>query len=114
MNLQKLLELEPRIRPLLAEAYSYQTSDTFCAATVLMGGIKNRKSLNERLGALVGWSRKPHKLLGTSEAYDLAFHAIQDALPPCGLHCYCQTVVRVFAGVPNPPYPKPDKGKTDK
>lgn len=56
--------------------------EDFCANEVWYGrgddgGVK------EKVAQLVGWDRKPDPVLGSEEAYDIAYDALYDELPDC-------------------------------
>jgi hypothetical protein len=80
---RQLVAAEPRLARLLREARAVDGSaDDFCANSVWYG-YDGPLSLRERVSRLVGWDRKPHPLLGTEDAYDVAYDTIYDALPDC-------------------------------
>ncbi|WP_162490072.1 hypothetical protein [Neomoorella thermoacetica] len=75
---KELCKIEPELWELYQEAKSYKPTPDFCANWVwyCRGGLK------ERLLPLVGWLAS-NPALRTSEAYDLAYHTIYNALPDC-------------------------------
>ena len=77
--------LEPQLLDLAQEAanVSSRGKPQFCANAVWYAG-----GLKERLCKLVGWDRKPHPVLGTEEAYDVAYDTCYNALPDCR-DCLC-------------------------
>lgn len=78
----ELVRLEPRLKTLLQHAKSYQGGEGFCANKVWYGG--DFLALRERMSRLVGWDRKTgYFILGTSEAYDIAYDKLYSALPDC-------------------------------
>jgi hypothetical protein len=77
MTFADLASLEPQLGALLREARHVDaSSDAFCANGVWYGSFKPRLLL------LVGWEAS-NPALRTSEAYDLAYETIYDALPDC-------------------------------
>lgn len=82
---KQLVAAEPRLALLLEEAKAVDGSGKhFCANRVW----HERDGLKWRMSDLVGWDRKGDPLLGTSEAYDVAYRKIYDALPDCR-DCWC-------------------------
>jgi hypothetical protein len=89
----KLTRLEPRLLDLYREVRSIHDNGrepSFCANRVWYGrgGFEGFK---HRLTALVGFRRRndgSHARLATSRAYDIAYHKIYDAIPPCR-NCAC-------------------------
>ena len=85
LTFKQLAKLDPRLMDLYNEAI--ETKDpggpSFCANYVWYkpGGLK------ERLTDLVGWGAETPELRST-EAYDLAYLTIYDALPNCR-NCNC-------------------------
>ena len=82
---EQLVKIEPRLKAILGEAQAVSSDDDphFCANAVWYAG-----GLKERLCKLVGWDRKPHPVLGTEEAYDVAYDTCYNALPDCR-DCLC-------------------------
>jgi hypothetical protein len=83
----ELVKAEPKLGELLAEAQAVKDdgrTPSFCANRIWYapGGFK------DRLCRLVGWDRKGHPVLGTMQAYDVAYETIYDALPDCR-DCWC-------------------------
>jgi|SRR5215831_2209207 len=80
----RMKKLAPEL--LRLELRAQETGDpggkSFCAQLTFMDRFKPRVS------ELVGWRRKDEDLLSTSQAYDLAYEAISDGLPPCR-YCAC-------------------------
>ena len=84
-----LADRDPRLRALLAKVKAIRSehlnSDSFCANSWWYG-----KGLKEELTWLVGWLRRDDPVLGTSDAYDLAYDTLYDLLPDCrGAACCC-------------------------
>lgn len=93
---QKLTELEPRLVGVLHEAQAV-TDDpgkpSFCANRVWYGYDEpgpGPRGLKGKISALVGWhSTNPeHPVLGSEEAYSIAYRTVYDALPDCR-NCFC-------------------------
>jgi len=82
-----LCEREPRLRALYEKARAIRddgTAPAFCTNNLWVNELK------PILLGLVGWEvRDPE--LATSEAYDLAYETIYDALPDCR-NCSCYPV----------------------
>lgn len=82
-----LTTLEPKLKNLLAEvryAAKNRESVNFCTCRAWHSDIK------PRLLPLVGWHRRPfHPVLSTEPAYDVAYRALDDALPLCGDCPWC-------------------------
>ncbi len=85
-----LCEKEPRLRGLYAQARAIRDdrhTPSFCANNVWVNALK------PQLLELVGWeARNPD--LRTSEAYDLAYEMVYEALPDCR-NCLCYPRVAV-------------------
>src|SRR5215467_6291400 len=87
---ERLCELEPRLLALHRRAKAIKDDERkpwFCANDVWYGRGSN-EGLKEELRNLVGWRRKGHPILGSSEAYDVAYDTVYDVLPPCR-NCGC-------------------------
>lgn len=89
----KLVKLEPRLAGVLAEARAVKddkSKPVFCANAAWYGYGANRNGLREKVIRLVGWEaeRKGIPELRTQAAYDVAYHHVYDALPPCR-DCIC-------------------------
>lgn len=84
-----LAKVEPRLWGLLAEALGYRMADTpeFCQMGTFCGYPGFRPGLKPRLTQLVGWNRD-HPILGTTQAYDVVYQTILEALPDCR-RCPC-------------------------
>ena len=85
----ELAQLEPDLSGLLREIRSLGGARTFCASAVWYEPVIGFK---ERLSLLVGWKAHPGapEPLRTPEAYDVAYHSLVAALPPCrGRACDC-------------------------
>jgi hypothetical protein len=91
-NWDDLVAWEPRILSLRRHAATADASSpTFCANRAWSG----RSGMRRQLYDLVGWSRTTalsdlwaERWLHTSEAWDLAYHGVYDALPGCR-RCGC-------------------------
>ncbi len=81
----ELAALEPRLAALLAEAQGYHATRPrgFCANAVFYGYPGHRPGLKRRLSELVGHVSDREGVLGTSDAYDVAYHTVYQALPDC-------------------------------
>lgn len=80
----KLVKAEPRLIELFrqAEAISSENDPHFCANRVWS------EKLKPRLTVLVGDEVKDHPLLGSSQAYDIAYRKVFRVLPGCR-DCSC-------------------------
>jgi hypothetical protein len=77
MTFAELASLEPQLGALLREASRIDVdSDTFCANAVWYRRFKPRLLL------LVGWEAESPRLR-SSEAYDIAYETLYEALPDC-------------------------------
>src|SRR5437764_1430140 len=87
VTFRKLAALEPGLDSLLAEARSYHRTagqtPNFCANAVWYGYPGHEPGLKRRLMQFVGHVRGGDGVLATSEAYDVAYHTIYQALPDC-------------------------------
>lgn len=86
MTFEDLCQREPQLKALLdeARAVSSKGDPKFCANRVWYGYRDYRKGFKHRMSQLVGTHRRPeHPMLSTSEAYDLAYRTLYDALPGC-------------------------------
>jgi hypothetical protein len=90
-----LARREPRLRDLLAEARAHHQNlgPVFCANAVWYGYTGFQPGLKERLSCLVGWAAERGGDLRTSEAYDVAYHTIYQALPDCRGRCLCSLLL---------------------
>jgi hypothetical protein len=88
---EALAAQEPRLRDLLAEARSFHDNrdPVFCANAVWIGYGDFRPGLKYRLSCLVGWGAEQGGELRTSDAYDVAYETISQALPDCRGRCLC-------------------------
>jgi hypothetical protein len=82
---EELAALEPRLNHLLAEARSYHEKKyrRFCANAVWYGYPGHEPGLKQGLSELVGWESGQKGLLGSREAYDVAYQTLYQALPNC-------------------------------
>lgn len=85
-----LVQLEPKLGRLLDEAQRHKDNGVapeYCANAIWFGWRQfDGHGIKERLCELVGWERVSKAnvgVLGTSEAYDIAYETIYDALPNC-------------------------------
>lgn len=89
----RLVRLEPRLAAVLVDAEAVDPGDDkrFCANRVWYGR-QAEGGLRGRLYRLVGWGRRGQPgvspALATSEAYDVAYRRVYDALPACR-ECGC-------------------------
>ena len=79
-----LVALEPRLEVLRREALAWreQAKRGFCANAVFYGS-PGQPGLKQRLSELVGYERAGRGVLGTSEAYETAYHTVYQSLPNC-------------------------------
>jgi|GEM_PF-6805732 len=93
---QKLTQLEPRLLEVLKQAQAVKddkSERSFCANRVWFGYDEpgpGPRGLKSKVSSLVGWCsvNAGHPVLGSSEAYDLAYRTVYDALPYCR-DCAC-------------------------
>lgn len=87
----RLALIEPRLLDLYGEAAAVKddlTDRWFCANEVFYG-YHGLRGFKRRLCALVGWdAENNHPGLVNSDAYDLAYETIYNALPDCR-NCSC-------------------------
>jgi len=87
-----LATAEPRLAVLFADARAVRDDTTrrsFCANAIWYGyAADGAVGLKERLCRLVGWNRRGHPVLGTGDAYDVAYEAVYQVLPNCR-NCLC-------------------------
>jgi hypothetical protein len=82
MTFDELCKVEPRLRSLYNEAVNVDTHGDYSALSKFFGYGKFRASgIKPRLVLLVGWQRRPADELSSTEAYDVAYKTILDALP---------------------------------
>jgi hypothetical protein len=95
LTFRTLARLEPRLRELLAEARSHHNNrgPVFCANAVWYGYPGHRPGLKYHLSRLVGWTAERAGDVRTSEAYDVAYHTIYQALPDCRGRCLCSVLL---------------------
>jgi hypothetical protein len=98
-----LSRAEPRLEELLARAYdAHETHPTgrFCANDWWFG-YREWPGVEKTFQRLVGWRRRDDDVpeyLKTSDAYDLAFRTIYDALPDCR-DCACIATIKCAIGI---------------
>ena len=89
---KRLVELEPGLLALYEYARSInddKSKPSFCANALYIGFAEYRNvGLKGTLRDLVGWNRPDVPELNTSEAWDVAFEKIYNALPDCR-NCLC-------------------------
>jgi hypothetical protein len=97
LTFQALANREPRLRDLLAEATAHHANrePVFCANAVWYGYPGFEPGFKSRLCRLVGHTAEQGGDLRTSEAYDVAYETIYQALPDCRGRCRCS----VFLGI---------------
>jgi hypothetical protein len=85
----ELPRLEPRLLELLAEARSHHANRkrVFCANTVWYGYSGHWPGLKQRMSQLVGHLAQGDARLRMSQAYDVAYGTIYQALPDCRGRC---------------------------
>lgn len=92
----KLAQLEPRLSEVLKQAQAIRddrSDSSFCANRVWFGYDEpgpGPRGFKSKVSSLVGWCsvNAGHPVLGSSEAYDLAYRTVYDALPDCR-DCAC-------------------------
>ena len=87
----QLVEREPRLQQLreAIAAVRDDPAEPYCCANEYWFFSHRGPGFVEQLAALVGWHRRPFDpLLGTSDAYDLAYRTLYDLLPDCR-GCVC-------------------------
>src|SRR5262245_39407179 len=107
LTFNDLVALEPRLAHLLTEARSHKPSRKFCANEAWYGYF-GFSGLKDKLLRLVGWGRETapdgvteaaeEQTLKSSQAYDVAYHTVCQALPDCGPECVCRRVMHAMAG----------------
>ena len=88
---EQLVKLEPELGRLLERAKATKSRGKhFCANARWYGfGQWRFAGLKPRLLWLVGWQRPDkHPVLSSTEAYDLAYETVYEALPNCR-DCWC-------------------------
>ena len=87
---EELIAIEPALQEMLTEiSHIEDASPSFCANQTWFD------QYDERMGWLVGWyATKANPRLRTSDAYDLAFEKLYNALPDCR-DCNCVREVMV-------------------
>jgi hypothetical protein len=81
MTWAQMVRIEPKLKTLLMKARSCKSTKNFCANRIWYGNTTTC-GLKGELVHLVGWSARDARLR-TSEAYDLAYSKIYNALPDC-------------------------------
>jgi hypothetical protein len=76
---------EPLLRALLKEirAIRPKPGKRWCANAIWYGYADPADSFKERMSQLVGWDRRGDPVLGTMDAYDVAYKTLYNALPDC-------------------------------
>jgi len=107
VTFNELVALEPRLADLLTEARAYKPGPKFCANAVWYG-YHGSLGLKSKLARLVGWARlvplagaidaATEETLKSSQAYDVGYGTVYDALPDCGEQCECQRIMQVLVG----------------
>jgi hypothetical protein len=83
---RRLVELEPRLQDLFAEAEREPPAgEVYCAAMAWYGW----GGLKARMCDLVGNGAEQPGLLATSPAYDVAYDTLLEVLPDCDPECAC-------------------------
>lgn len=86
----EICAIDPRVALLYRKAQAVKdpgVTPWFCANAV-WDGYGGRPGFKHRLSELVGFDAE-REALATSEAYDVAYQTIYDALPPCRGGCGC-------------------------
>jgi hypothetical protein len=76
MTWERLIELEPRLLVLYNRALAIRKGKRRFDAFDVWYGRGSQDGLKAEMKALVGWSRKDNRELGTNEAYDVAYDRI--------------------------------------
>jgi hypothetical protein len=107
LTFNDLVTLEPRLAELLTEARAFKPRPKFCANAVWYGYFGS-SGLKDKLLGLVGWGRETpldgatdaprEETLKSSEAYDVAYHTLYEALPDCRARCACQQIMQAMTG----------------
>lgn len=84
MTWEEIISTEPKLLALFEKAWSYKSWEGFCANSIWYGP----NGLRQKLSHLVGFGAAKHQLR-TSQAYDLAYSKIYNALPDCRHDGYC-------------------------
>jgi hypothetical protein len=66
----------------MSQIREVRDDENFCANEVWYGKGHDG-GVRERVSRLVGWDRRPDPVLGTEEAYDVAYDALYEELPDC-------------------------------
>jgi len=83
MTWEQMVTIEPRLLTLYKKAKSYKPTEGFCAHQVWYGHY----GLKSQMFKLVGFCATG--ILGTPEAYDIAYDKIYNALPDCQHDGWC-------------------------
>lgn len=83
MTFDEICRLEPRVLDLYEEAVNADPNELdYSELSRWFGyGVYRGNGIKPRLVKLVGWQRCQKDRLATSEAYDIAYKTILDALP---------------------------------
>ena len=79
-----MVAIEPKLLTLFEKASSYKAKENFCTNKIWYGP----DGLRQKLSRLVGFGACKRQLR-TSQAYDLAYTKIYNALPDCRHDGYC-------------------------
>jgi hypothetical protein len=93
ITFKELVELEPRLGELLKQIKAEGIVTTYreCWLQRWYGVGGDRQGYKQKMMKLVGWTREDRnpKLIN-SEAYDIAYRTLSEALPACET-CRCKT-----------------------
>jgi hypothetical protein len=93
---EKLIKMEPDLDQVLKQAEAVKddkSKPSFCASWVWYGYDEKwpgPRGFKGKISHLVGWDSRNdfHRILGSSEAYDLTYEKIYATLPNCR-NCFC-------------------------
>ncbi len=89
-SFDRLAALEPGLGRLMDEVRALRRDPppAFCAMDTFFGYSTRGDGLKRRLSRLAGWQAANPELI-SSDAYDVAYHAVLNALPACAAGCMC-------------------------
>ena len=78
----ELVQRERRLGDLMAKVRRVREDPDFCANATWYGAGDDR-GVREEMAQLVGWDRIGDPVLGTEDAYDVAYDTLYEELPDC-------------------------------